>query len=58
MWTVIGLEPACVAAFLHELIIESINMLPKDEWAQRQAKQIYISREFLAGEAVALPEPL
>ena len=48
----VGLEPACVAAFRDELI----NMFPKDERAQRIAKNTYILSEFLAKQGVPLPE--
>jgi Fe-S oxidoreductase len=49
---VVGLEPACVATFRDELI----NLFPKDERAQRLAKNTFILSEFLAKEDVPLPE--
>jgi FAD/FMN-containing dehydrogenase/Fe-S oxidoreductase len=49
---IVGLEPACVAAFRDELI----EMFPADERAQRIADNTYILSEFLAKERVPLPE--
>jgi Fe-S oxidoreductase len=40
---VVGLEPACVAAFRDELV----NLFPKDDAAQRLAKQSFLFGEFL-----------
>ena len=48
---VVGLEPACVAAFKDELI----NLFPDDPRARRLADQSYMLSEFLAAEDVALP---
>ncbi|HEX3209775.1 MAG TPA: FAD-binding and (Fe-S)-binding domain-containing protein, partial [Geminicoccaceae bacterium] len=48
----VGLEPACVAAFRDELI----NMFPKDERARRIAKNSYMLCELLAKDGVRLPE--
>jgi Fe-S oxidoreductase len=48
----VGLEPACVAAFRDELI----NMFPKDERARRIAKNTYMLSELLAKDGVPLPE--
>jgi FAD/FMN-containing dehydrogenase/Fe-S oxidoreductase len=48
----VGLEPACVAAFRDELI----NMFPDDERARQIAKNTYLLSEFLAKEKVPLPE--
>lgn len=48
---VVGLEPACVAAFRDELI----NLFPNDERARRLAERTFILSEFLAEQQVALP---
>jgi FAD/FMN-containing dehydrogenase/Fe-S oxidoreductase len=43
---IVGLEPACVAAFRDELI----NLFPEDERAQRLNRQTFMLSEFLADE--------
>ena len=48
---VVGLEPACVAAFKDELI----NLFPDDPRARRLAEQSFMLSEFLEKEGVALP---
>lgn len=50
---IIGLEPACVAAFRDELP----NMRPRDKAAQRLSKQTVLLSEFLLGEDYQ-PSPL
>ena len=50
---VIGLEPSCVAVFRDELC----NLFPKDERAQRLARQTFLLSEFLQKRAANLPLP-
>ncbi len=48
---IVGLEPSCVAAFRDELV----GLLPKDEDAQRLAKQTFMLGEFLENEGYTPP---
>jgi FAD/FMN-containing dehydrogenase/Fe-S oxidoreductase len=49
---VVGLEPACVAAFRDELV----NLFPSDERAQRLAKRTFMLGEFLAKQDFRVPK--
>jgi Fe-S oxidoreductase len=48
---IVGLEPSCVAAFRDELV----GLLPKDQDAQRLAKQTFMLGEFLDREGYSPP---
>lgn len=50
---VIGLEPACVAAFRDELL----NLFPDDPTAQRVAKQTFLLSEFIDWQSENFPLP-